>query len=104
MLENVYNLNAIPAGMGTGEDYRRVKLLEGLEEVCKDASGLVKLFKDLGSYDGIVLDLCYLFHYLPTPDRNIITTLKVTRNKMTEDRVFNPRATKGFLGRNMTFS
>lgn len=104
VLENDYHLNAIPAGMGTGEDYRRVKLLEGLEEVCKDASGLVNLFKDLGTYDGIVLDLCYLFHYLPTPDRNIITTLKVMRNKMTEDRIFNPRATNGFFGTNMTFS
>ena len=52
------------------------KLLEGLEEVCRDANGLVALFKDLGTYDGIVLDLCYLFHYLPTPDLDIITTLK----------------------------
>ena len=72
--------------------------MEGLEEVCKDASGLVSLFKDLGTYDGIVLDLCYLFHYLPAPDRNIITTLKVMRNKMTKDRVSNPKATKDFHG------
>jgi len=98
VLANDYHLNDIPDGLNTGEDYRPIKLLEGLEEVCKDANGLVELFKGLGMYDGRVLDLCFLFHYLQTPDRNIITTLKVTRDKMTEDRVTNPKATRDFLG------
>ena len=84
--------------MDTGEDIRRKKLLEGLEEVCSDAEGLVALFKEIGTYDGIVLDLCYLFHYLPTPDRDIITTLKITRKKMTEDRVTDPKAMRDFIG------
>ena len=79
ILENDNHLHEIPNGMDTGEDRRRSKLLE---EVCKDANGLVSLFKELGTYDGIVLDLCYLFHYLPTPDRDIITTLKATREKI----------------------
>ena len=74
------------------------KLLEGLEEVCKDENGLVELFKDLGTYDGIVLELCYLFHYLPTPDREIITTLKVTQEKMTEPRFTDPKAETDFIG------
>ena len=98
VLENDYHMNDIPVGMDTGEDRRRKKLLEGLEEVCKNAHGLVSLFKDLGTYDGIVLDLCYLFHYLPTPDRDIVVTLKTTRDKMTEPRVSDPYAEKQFLG------
>ena len=98
ILENDYHMHEIPAGMDTGEDRRRAKLLEGLEEVCRDAHGLIDIFKDLGTYDGIVLDLCYLFHYLPTPDRDIITTLRVTREKMTEPRSTNPQAEKDFLG------
>jgi len=47
ILENDYHIHEIPDGMDTGEDRRREKLLEGLEEVCKDANGLVGLFKDL---------------------------------------------------------
>ena len=97
ILENDYHLHEIPNGMDTGED-RRAKLLEGLEEVCRDAHGLIDLFKDLGTYDGIVLDLCYLFHYLPMPDRDIITTLRVTREKMTEPRSTDPQAEKDFIG------
>lgn len=98
ILENDYHMHEIPQGLDTGEDIRRKKLLEGLEEVCSDAEGLVALFKDLGTYDGIVLDLCYLFHYLPTPDRDIITTLKITCKKMTEDRVTDPKAMRDFIG------
>ena len=98
ILENDYHMHDIPAGMDTGEDRRRAKLLEGLEEVCRHAHGLINLFKDLGTYDGIVLDLCYLFHYLPTPDRDIIITLRITREKMTEPRSTNPQAEKDFLG------
>ena len=78
VLENDYRMHDIPDGLDTGEDYGRKKLLEGLEEVCRDANGLVELFKDLGTYDCIVLDLCYLFHYFPTSDRDLIKTLKVT--------------------------
>ena len=98
VLENDYHMHEIPDGLDTGEDRRRKKLLEGLEEVCKDANGLVALLKDLGTYDGIVLDLCYLFQYLPTPDRDIITTLKVTREKITEDRTTDPKAVRDFIG------
>jgi len=98
ILENDYHMHEIPCGMDTGEDRSRAKLLEGLEEVCRDAHGLIDLFKDLGTYDGIVLDLCYLFHYLPTPDRDIITTLRTTREKITEPRSTNPQAEKEFIG------
>ena len=91
-------MHEIPDRMDTGEDRRRAKLLEGLEEVCRDAHGLVNLFKDQGTYDGKVLDLCYLFHYLPTLDRDIITTLKATREKMTEPQSTDPQAEKDFLG------
>ncbi len=98
ILENDYHIHDIPDGMDTGEDRRRGKLLEGLEEVCRDAIGLVDLFKNIGTYDGIVLDLCYLFHYLPTPDRDIITTLKALREKMTELRTTDPQAERNFLG------
>lgn len=72
-------------------------MLEGLENLCRYANGLVALFKDLRTYDGIVLDLGYLFHYLPTPDRDIITTLKAMRDKMSE-RFTNPKAEKDFIG------
>jgi len=98
VLENDYNMHEIPDGLDTGEDRRREKLLEGLEEVCRDANGLVALFKDLGTYDEIVLDLCYLLHYLPTPDRDIITTLKATRDKMSEERFTDSKAEKDFIG------
>ena len=73
-------MHEIPQGLDKGEDIRRKKLLEGLEEVCSDAEGLVALIKDLGRYDGIVLDLCYLFHYLPTPDRERVTDLNAMRD------------------------
>ena len=98
ILENDYHIHEVPGGMDTGEDRRRGKLLEGLEEVCKDAKGLVDLFKDLGTYDGIMLDLCYLFNYLPTPDRDIVTMLKVTQEKMMEYRSTNPQAERDFIG------
>jgi hypothetical protein len=39
ILENDYHIHEVPGGMDTGEDRRRGKLLEGLEEVCKDAKG-----------------------------------------------------------------
>ena len=98
ILKNDYHMHEILSRMDTGEDRRRAKLLEGLEEVCRDAHGLIDLFKDLGTYYGLVLDLCYLFHYLPTPDRDIITTLKATRDKITEPRSTDPKAEKDFLG------
>ena len=98
ILENDYHMHDIPAGLDTGEDRRREKLVEGLEEVCKNANALVEFFKDLGTYDRIVLDLSDIFHYLPTPDRDIITTLKVTREKMTEERSTDPKAERDFVG------
>lgn len=97
-LESAYHSNAIPEGMDTGEDIRDKDLRSSLSEIYRSADAVVSMFKSLGISDGLILDLCYLFHYLPTPDRNILALMKNTYKKMHAARKFNEARAEEFLG------
>ena len=58
ILENLYQENAIPADLGTGESRRHVELVKGLADINYNPEVVVNLFKNLGLYEGLILDLC----------------------------------------------
>ncbi len=80
-LENNFHRAAVPAGLNTGEDRRAALLLADLHAKTPHGSNWYEFFTSLRVTDRVLLDI-YLFHVVPTQDRDPVMPLRNSFEKM----------------------
>jgi hypothetical protein len=97
MMENNYHLHAVPPGLESGEAERFETLRKSLDEMNTGGIDWYAFLTSLGYTDRISLDLAYLFHIIPTQDRDPLLLFANTHKKMHAPKVYDPKSVERFL-------
>ena len=94
-LENNFHGHAVQ--LDTGEERRGNLIKEQLIELGDESLEFYNLLISLRVTDRTVLDLAYIFHLLPTPDRDIVKLVNNTIEKMNAPRKCNQETVDEFI-------